>query len=272
MIGLTLLYRAFNLLVLPRPSRGLAATAAGDHGRAKDLLAQCRELDPRMEARWHRHLTGIRNGQATSQPGKPATGRAASNGQHHDRRTQPTPRERATSEASGPQWPTSPARLSSPVATSGRADTQPETVGDREAPGTAERGPQRARRSDALEPERHQLQDQHENQTRHAAAAQQQPQQVSHDTETAPCPQCGHSYLRPAGETGPCLSVPNAGAVEGGWLHARQPRNPADRRVEPGGPPPRRPPAGNTPAPRGTPIGAGHTKHRRAGRGGIPRA
>jgi hypothetical protein len=36
--------------------------------------------------------------------------------------------------------------------------------------------------------------------------AGQQPGQVPRGTETAPCPHCGHSYLRPAGEAYPCLS------------------------------------------------------------------
>jgi hypothetical protein len=56
----------------------------------------------------------------------------------------------------------------------------------------------------ALDPERQELGEARDNQI--CQAAGQQPGQASHGTETAPCPHCGHSCLRPAGEAYPCLS------------------------------------------------------------------
>jgi hypothetical protein len=40
----------------------------------------------------------------------------------------------------------------------------------------------------------------------HHSIAEQAPPPVSHSTETAPCPQCGLSYVRPAGKASRCLS------------------------------------------------------------------
>ncbi len=278
-------------------TQATAARAAGDHPRVGRLLEQCRELDPRLETGWYRHLTGVRNGRAVTPAGERAAGRA----QQPARPARQAAPERATSGGTGPQWPASPARTSHPEVTGGRAGPQPEEAGhgDQTAPHTAPGpGQQRARHSwqpvgegtkrctrdgcgleatrrlhpterrwltsytkdgrtiiaarvpgcgqdlpqgapaeqmrhlateadrqaaeafrsgdvdrafrlltdaRALDPQRHQLWDLHETQIRRAVA-QQQPRQVSHSTETAPCPQCGNSYLRPAGETCPCLS------------------------------------------------------------------
>jgi len=57
----------------------------------------------------------------------------------------------------------------------------------------------------ALDPARQQVWDQHEKQIRESVT-KRQPRQVSHNTETAACPQCSKPYVRPAGETYPCLS------------------------------------------------------------------
>jgi hypothetical protein len=56
----------------------------------------------------------------------------------------------------------------------------------------------------ALDPERQELGYARETQIRQAVG--QQPGQAPHGTETAPCPHCGHAYLRPVGEAYPCLS------------------------------------------------------------------
>jgi len=74
----------------------------------------------------------------------------------------------------------------------------------------------------ALDPQRHQLWDQRESQIRQSVA-QQQPRQVSHSTETASCPQCGHSYVRPAGETSPCLSCQTQARLEAAGFTADSP-------------------------------------------------
>jgi hypothetical protein len=56
----------------------------------------------------------------------------------------------------------------------------------------------------ALDPERQELGDARGAQIRQTAG--QQPGQAPRGTETAPCPHCGHSCLRPAGEAHPCLA------------------------------------------------------------------
>jgi hypothetical protein len=57
----------------------------------------------------------------------------------------------------------------------------------------------------AAEPERHHRVDQAETQIHHSVA-EEAPRQVSRSTETAPCSQCGLSYVRLAGEASQCLS------------------------------------------------------------------
>ena len=74
----------------------------------------------------------------------------------------------------------------------------------------------------ALDPGRAELWDQRETQIRRAVASGQ-PRQASHSTETAPCPQCGHSYLRPAGESYPCLSCQSEARLAGAGFTADSP-------------------------------------------------
>ncbi len=76
---------------------------------------------------------------------------------------------------------------------------------------------------------------------------------MSHSTETAPCPQCGLSYVRPAGEASPCLSCQTQARLKtagftadspeikqaAGWNHAiarsgdRQPETPQQPELNP---------------------------------------
>jgi hypothetical protein len=74
----------------------------------------------------------------------------------------------------------------------------------------------------AAEPERHQRVDQAETQIHHSVA-EQEPRQVSHSPETAPCPQCGHSYARPAGEASPCLSCQTQARLKAAGFTADSP-------------------------------------------------
>jgi hypothetical protein len=46
---------------------------------------------------------------------------------------------------------------------------------------------------------------------------------MAHSTETAPCPQCGHSSLRPAGESYPCLSCQTQARLQGAGFTADSP-------------------------------------------------
>jgi hypothetical protein len=130
-------------------TQATAARAAGDHTRAEDLLEQCRDHDPRLDAGWHRHLTGIRNGQVTHQAVTPARERAAGHGQQQGRPARPQAREHGTSQGPGPHGPARPARASSPEVTGEQADPPPERAGhsDRAAPGTAAGPGQRTRHS-----------------------------------------------------------------------------------------------------------------------------
>jgi tetratricopeptide (TPR) repeat protein len=74
----------------------------------------------------------------------------------------------------------------------------------------------------ALDPGRQQLWDIREQQIRaHVAAGQ--PRQVSHSTEEAPCPHCGSPYVRPAGETYPCLSCQTQARLTAAGLTAGSP-------------------------------------------------
>jgi Protein of unknown function (DUF4031)/Bifunctional DNA primase/polymerase, N-terminal len=74
----------------------------------------------------------------------------------------------------------------------------------------------------ALDPARQQLWDTRERQIRSHVAARQ-PRQVSHNTEKAPCPQCGESYVRPAGETCPCLSCESQARLKAAGFTAGSP-------------------------------------------------
>ena len=105
----------------------------------------------------------------------------------------------------------------------------------------------------ALDPARQRLWDAREKQIR-AHVAAEQPRHVAHNTETAPCPQCGNPYVRPVGETCPCLSCESqarlkaAGFTSGSpeikrvaeWNRAavrradRQQETPQPRQAEPG--------------------------------------
>src|SRR5262249_37535907 len=89
-------------------------------------------------------------------------------------------------------------------------------------------------------------------------AAGQQPGQLAQSSETAACPQCGHSYIRPAGEAGPCLSchtqarltaagyTPDSPAITqiAEWNHAVLRRG--DRQPDPAHQPDRGPPETGT--------------------------
>jgi hypothetical protein len=105
----------------------------------------------------------------------------------------------------------------------------------------------------ALDPARQQLWDAREKQIR-AHVAAEPPRQVSHNTEKAPCPQCGNPYARPVGETHPCLSCESQARLKAAgftadsseiervaeWNRAavrradRQQETPQPRQVEPG--------------------------------------
>jgi hypothetical protein len=74
----------------------------------------------------------------------------------------------------------------------------------------------------AAEIERHQPVDQAETPI-HRPVAEQARQQVSHSTETAPCPQCGLSYVRLAGEASPCLSCQTQARLKAAGFTADSP-------------------------------------------------
>jgi hypothetical protein len=57
----------------------------------------------------------------------------------------------------------------------------------------------------------------------HHPAAQQEPRQLSHSTETASCPQCGLSYVRQAGEASQCLSCQTQARLKAAGFTADSP-------------------------------------------------
>jgi hypothetical protein len=111
-----------------------AARQHGDHDRAGALVEQCRELDPRLEARWHRHLTGIRNGQITHQEPRPATGSEAGHDRGHPWPARETAADRAPGKSTGLQQPSHPAQSHRPAITRPPADRQPQPAGRVERP------------------------------------------------------------------------------------------------------------------------------------------
>jgi hypothetical protein len=110
----------------------------GDHDRAGALVEQCQELDPRLEARWHRHLTGIRNGQITHHEPEPATERAAGHGRGHSRPIREPAAEPAPGRSTSPQMSSHPAQSHHPGVTVPPAGWQPRPTahGFRPAPVT----------------------------------------------------------------------------------------------------------------------------------------
>jgi hypothetical protein len=115
-----------------------AARQDGDHHRALAFLEQCRELDPRLEARWHRHLTGIRDGHITCQEPGPATEPAAGPGRGNPRPAREPAARRVPGMSTGPQQPGHSAQSHQPAITRPAADLQPRPAGhgDRPASGT----------------------------------------------------------------------------------------------------------------------------------------
>jgi hypothetical protein len=111
-----------------------AARQDGDHDRAGALLDQCRELDPRLEARWHRHLTGIRHGHLTHQEPGPAPEPATGPG--HPRPAREPAAGRAPDISTGPHQPGRPVHRHQPAIIRPAADRQPQRPGhgDRPAP------------------------------------------------------------------------------------------------------------------------------------------
>jgi hypothetical protein len=74
----------------------------------------------------------------------------------------------------------------------------------------------------APDPERQQRVDQAETQAHHSVP-KQEPRQVSPGTETGPCPQCGRSYVRPAGDASACLSCQTQARLEAAGFTADSP-------------------------------------------------
>lgn len=114
-----------------------AARQDGDQDRAGALLEQCRELDPRLEARWHRHLTGIRHGQITHRESRPDAERTAGRDRDHDRPAQGPAGERARGRGTGPRRPGAPAREPRPEITGPKAAGQPQPAPHDDRPGPA---------------------------------------------------------------------------------------------------------------------------------------
>jgi tetratricopeptide (TPR) repeat protein len=300
-------------------TRAQAARTEGDHAQAEQLLAECRGLDPRLEAGWYRYLTGIRNGQLTRQPPRSAAEPLAGDDRNHGQRARQPAQARGTGQEPGPQCPSSPAPSTGPQASGpGRAPTEPEPPPDTRqlsAPPGGRQDQQRVRHSwepvgegtkccardgcgllatqrlhpterrwlttytkggrtvvadrvpacgedlqrgagaeqmqrlateadqqaglafrsgdidrayrlltdaRALDPARQQLWDIREKQIR-AHVAAEQPRQVAHNTEKAPCPQCGNPHVRPIGETYPCLSCESQARLKAAGFTADSP-------------------------------------------------
>jgi hypothetical protein len=106
-------------------TQATTARQDGDRDRAAALLDQCRALDPRLEARWHRHLTGIRHGQLTRRPPGPTAERANGDGRGHPPRARQPAAGHAPGTTAEPQPPGTPARTPQPATTGPPADGQP---------------------------------------------------------------------------------------------------------------------------------------------------
>jgi hypothetical protein len=111
-----------------------AARHDGDHDRARALLEQCRELDPRLEARWHRHLTGIRDGHLTHRQPGPATEPEAGPGRSHPRPAREPAAGRALGTSTSPHQLGRPAQRHQPALTGPAADRQPQPAGHGDRP------------------------------------------------------------------------------------------------------------------------------------------
>ena len=74
-----------------------------------------------------------------------------------------------------------------------------------------------------LDPARHELWGQREKQIR-ASVARRQPRQVSQSTETASCPDCDRPYVRPVGETYPCLDCETHARLKAAGFTADSPQ------------------------------------------------
>jgi hypothetical protein len=115
-----------------------AARQGGEHDRAGALVEQCRELDPRLEARWHQHLTGIRDGHITQHEPATAAEPAAGPGRSHLRPAREPAAGRAPDVGTGAHQPGHSAPSHQPAVTRPAADRQPQAAGhgDRLAPVT----------------------------------------------------------------------------------------------------------------------------------------